>query len=71
VTTGPATDDQSVLGWGLNLSGAFDLFGRDTLLAQLTYGHGIGRYSNDAGFSTPTRPSTRAATWWRCLTSAC
>lgn len=50
VATGPATDDQSVLGWGFNLSGGFDLFGRDTLLAQLTYGHGIGRYSNDAGF---------------------
>lgn len=50
VASGPATEDQSVFGWGLNLSATFDVFGKDTLLAQLTYGEGIGRYSNDAGF---------------------
>ena len=45
-----------VFGWGLNLSGTIfvDLPWaheyQDLIGAQLTYGHGIGRYSNDAGF---------------------
>lgn len=44
---GPVTGDQNVLGWGLNLSGVFDTFGRDSLQAQLTYGEGIFRFIND------------------------
>jgi hypothetical protein len=37
-------------GWGLNLSGSVVVFDDDDLRAQLTYGHGIGRYGNDTGF---------------------
>lgn len=42
---------EHVFGWGLNLAGSVVVFGRDDLRAQLTYGHGIGRYGNDTGFS--------------------
>jgi hypothetical protein len=38
----------SVFGWGLGAGGAVRLFGRDRLLAQATYGHGIARYIQDA-----------------------
>jgi hypothetical protein len=38
----------SVLGWGLAASGTLRLFGRDHLLSQATYGHGISRYIQDA-----------------------
>src|SRR6185369_3649610 len=44
---GPTVGKQSTLGWGFNLSGVFDTFGRDNLQAQLTYGHGLFRYVND------------------------
>lgn len=44
---GPITDDQSVLGWGLNLSSSLNVLGKDSLQAQLTYGEGIFRYCND------------------------
>lgn len=37
-------------GWGTNLSGHLDVFEKDTILAQLTYGEGIGRYGNDTSF---------------------
>jgi hypothetical protein len=39
---------QYTLGWGANLSFVFDVGERDSFLGQLTYGEGIGRYSNDA-----------------------
>jgi hypothetical protein len=44
---GPIVGDQNVLGWGLNLSGGFDVFGNDSLQAEITYGEGIFRYIND------------------------
>lgn len=44
---GPITGDQSAFGWGLNLSGVFNLTEQDSLQAQLTYGEGIFRYCND------------------------
>lgn len=44
---GPITGDQNALGWGLNLSGGFDTYGRDTMQLQLTYGEGIFRFMND------------------------
>jgi hypothetical protein len=44
---GPITGDQNVLGWGLNLTGGFNVFGRDSLQTQLTYGQGIFRFIND------------------------
>ena len=44
---GPITGDQSTFGWGLSLSGAFNLCETDSLQAQVTYGEGIFRYVND------------------------
>ena len=38
------------LGWGLNLSAVFDVFGDDSILGQATYGAGIGSLGNDTGF---------------------
>jgi hypothetical protein len=48
---GPITGDQSVLGWGLNLSSGLTVFGKDSVQAQVTYGEGIFRYSNDDFFN--------------------
>ena len=42
---------QSKLGWGFNASGVFDTWGKDSLQAQATYGHGLFRYSNDDFFN--------------------
>jgi len=39
--------NQDVFGWGLNLSAVLDTVGRDNMQAQLTYGDGLFRYSND------------------------
>ena len=36
-------------GWGVNLSGAIHTVGKDSLLMQLAYGHGIANYFNDGG----------------------
>jgi len=44
---GPLTGDQSVLGWGVNLSSGFNLFEKDSIQAQVTYGEGIFKFSND------------------------
>lgn len=43
----PTLGDQSVLGWGLNLSSSLDVFGRDSVQTVLTYGHGYFHYAND------------------------
>jgi hypothetical protein len=48
---GPITGDQSVFGWGLNLSSALTVFSKDSVQGQLTYGEGIFRYSNDDFFN--------------------
>lgn len=42
-----AFGDQQALGWGTNLSGAFHVFGGDTVLGQVTVGQGIGSLGND------------------------
>jgi hypothetical protein len=39
--------DHEALGWGTNLSAVFDVFAGDSLLAQATYGHGIGSLGSD------------------------
>ena len=41
---GPSSD---IFGWGVSLSGALNLFEKDKLSAQVTYGEGVGRYLND------------------------
>ena len=37
------------LGWGGSLSGAFNVFGKDSLLTQVSYGKGMSHYVNDLG----------------------
>jgi hypothetical protein len=37
----------SRLGWGVNGSGHFNIFGRDKVLGQVAYGEGISNYMND------------------------
>ena len=41
-------------GYGLNLSGAYNTFGKDKLMAQLVMGHGIANYMNDAKIDLAT-----------------
>lgn len=41
---GPSGD---TFGWGASLSGALNLFEKDKLSAQVTYGEGVSRYIND------------------------
>lgn len=36
-------------GWGVNLGAHATLFGRDRLIGQVVYGHGIASYMNDGG----------------------
>jgi hypothetical protein len=36
-------------GYGVNVSGTFKTVGKDKVLAQLVYGHGIANYFNDGG----------------------
>ena len=45
----PGGFEQKELGWGLNLSGALNLFEKDQLLVQVAYGDGIAGYMNDGG----------------------
>jgi outer membrane DcaP-like protein len=47
---GQTFKDDSTLGWGLNLAGAFQVFKKDSVQAQVTGGKGIGSYGNDTSF---------------------
>ena len=51
----PTLGQQNVLGWGFNLSSVLNVFEKDSLQAQLTYGQGIFHFCNDnftyAGFN--------------------
>jgi DcaP outer membrane protein len=40
---------ESALGWGFSASGALRTFGRDNIVFQVAYGHGISRYVGDTG----------------------
>jgi hypothetical protein len=44
---GTTLGQQTVLGWGLNLSGNFNIFENDSVQGQFTYGNGIFHFSND------------------------
>ena len=44
---GPVVGNQSTFGWGLNLSSSLNVFDRDSVQTQLTYGEGLFRYFND------------------------
>jgi hypothetical protein len=43
----PDGHTDSVFGWGVNASGALRIFGRDNIIAEGTYGHGVARYIQD------------------------
>jgi len=43
----PTLGQQNVLGWGLNLSASLNVFEKDSVQAQLTYGEGIFHFCND------------------------
>jgi hypothetical protein len=49
-------------GWGLNLSGAYKLFGNDSITAQAAYGHAIASYVNDGGVDLAPGGNLRAET---------
>ena len=44
---GAGVGNQDVFGWGLNLSTVLNVFEKDSIQGQLTYGDGIFRYCND------------------------
>ena len=44
---GPIVGNQNTFGWGVNLSTSLNVFDRDSVQAQLTYGEGLFRYFND------------------------
>jgi hypothetical protein len=41
--------DGSEVGWGVNLSGVFNVFEKDAVRLQVVYGEGIASYMNDGG----------------------
>jgi hypothetical protein len=43
----PNGSEQSVFGWGINATGELQVYGRDSLVAQVAYGDGISRYVGD------------------------
>ena len=43
----PVLGDQTVFGWGMNLAGSLNVWAKDTMQFQATYGHGIFHYIND------------------------
>jgi hypothetical protein len=44
---GPVVGNQNTFGWGVNLSTSLNVFERDSMQGQLTYGQGLFRYFND------------------------
>jgi hypothetical protein len=49
-------------GYGLNLSGAFKLLGKDSITWQAAYGHAIASYANDGGVDLAPGTNLRAET---------
>lgn len=47
-------------GWGVNLSGAFNTFGRDRVVGAVVYGEGIASYMNDGGVDLAPDAGLRA-----------
>jgi hypothetical protein len=43
----PVAGDQTVFGWGVNLAGSLNVWAKDSMQFQATYGHGIFHYIND------------------------
>lgn len=49
-------------GYGVNLSGAYKLFGKDSITWQAAYGHAIASYVNDGGVDLAPDATLRAET---------
>ena len=50
---------ESAFGWGVNVSGAMRVYGRDNIVYQVAYGNGISRYVRDtAGRGLDAAPRT-------------
>jgi hypothetical protein len=52
----------SKTGWGVTADGALNLFGKDRLVTQVTYGEGIASYFNDGGVDLAPDGSLHAQT---------
>jgi hypothetical protein len=50
----------SEIGWGVNLSGVFNLFEKDVVRLQVVYGEGIASYMNDGGMDLAPSASRSA-----------
>ena len=49
------SEDDHVLGWGINFTGRVSTFGQDTIMFQAAYGQGIGNYVQDLAFADSGR----------------
>ncbi|WP_157995323.1 DcaP family trimeric outer membrane transporter [Peristeroidobacter soli] len=50
---------KSTLGWGVNATGGIEVFGRDSIVLGVAYGHGIARYVGDtAGAGLDAAPES-------------
>jgi hypothetical protein len=64
----PNGNSDSVFGWGVNVSGAQRLIGKDTLVFQAAYGDGIERYINDtSGLGIDAAPVSSQQRYLRAL----
>ena len=52
----------SKLGWGITADGALNVFGKDRVITQVTYGEGISSYFNDGGVDGAPDGSLHAQT---------
>jgi hypothetical protein len=55
----PDGSRRSTFGWGVNATGGIEVFGRDSIVLGLAYGHGIARYVGDtAGAGLDAAPES-------------
>jgi outer membrane murein-binding lipoprotein Lpp len=61
-TTSGAEPSGEETGWGINLSGAFNTFGKDRIIGAVVYGEGIASYMNDGGVDLAPDATLQAET---------
>ena len=59
-TTASGNPSGSVVGWGLNVNGWLNTWGKDRIVGQLIYGHAIASYMNDGGVDLAPNASLQA-----------
>ena len=59
-TTASGNPSGSVVGWGLNVNGWLNTWGKDRISGQLVYGHAIASYMNDGGVDIAPNASLQA-----------